>query len=95
MVESRQRGIDIDQLPLLAEKLRLDGRSLIRSYLFAKHPDFYRSLFPEENFVPDVHEATPGADAHGMMYRLSRLPQNLRAAIEATILAAYEHFGSS
>ena len=90
MIESRQRGIDIDRLPVLAEKLGLNKESFIRSYMHAKHVDVYRSLFPNADFAPRVYDAEPGSAIQDVAYRLSCLPRELRSSIEGTILASYD-----
>jgi transcriptional regulator with XRE-family HTH domain len=90
MVEAGTRGIDINRLPVLAEKLELDKRSFVKAYLQHCHPAVFQSLYPEENFQAHVHEAAPGDAIHDMAFRLESLPRDLRRAIEGTILTAYD-----
>ena len=90
MVESRARGMGLDSLVKVADILGLDKRGFIRVYLAEKHPAVYRSLFPDENFEPAVRQAAPGSAIFDLADRLQVLPRELRRAIEATILAAYD-----
>jgi transcriptional regulator with XRE-family HTH domain len=90
MVESGARGIGLDSLVPVADKLGLDTQSFVKTYLAEKHPSVFSALYPDEAFPAGVRTAAAGSAMFDLSDRLQALPRELRRAIEATILAAYD-----
>jgi transcriptional regulator with XRE-family HTH domain len=87
LVEAGKRGVNIDDIPSIANALELDGSALTKLYIHDRYPHVYTVLFGAE--IPNVVPEAPGSFIPDMTYRLQSLPRELRSPLEALIAESY------
>ena len=87
VLETGRRGCNLDDLPRIADLLKLDARAVAKVYLAEKHATFYRAIFSEPPDAVVPLASTPVEDTY---WRIDQLPRRERGIVEALVFALYD-----